>query len=143
MEVSLPLLNIIWLNLRYWQCVFFSHGDNSLMEGRRGLILKSNMYVTLEGILSEIRFQHSEQSGIHCEDLRPPPQFLQPVLALLAWGTPVTYPSVWVTHLSMWSWCSGRCWEAIKWCHLRGISLWVVGKRVNHDLVPEGDCGTL
>lgn len=39
--------------------------------------------------------------------------------------------------------CCCRCWAAIKWCHLPVISLWVVGKRVNHDPVPEGDCGTL
>ena len=39
--------------------------------------------------------------------------------------------------------CSCRWWEVVMWCHLRGVSLWVVEKRVNHSPVPEGDSGTL
>ena len=38
---------------------------------------------------------------------------------------------------------SYRWWEAVMWCHLKGISLWVVEKRANHSPVPKGDSGPL
>lgn len=67
-------------------------------------MLKNNLYVTLGRNRSEIHSQYFEEGRTHCEDLRPPPQFLRPAFALP--GTPVTYPSLWVMHPSMWWWRS-------------------------------------